>query len=163
MSWSKYVKQHLAGRNQTELAAVVGVSQAAISRWLKDSQGVDADKAVEFVRRVGDTPIAALVAAGFLTPDEAQVRPAAAPDFSQLSNDELLELVRSRMREEEVGNGAGGSAATTAGDEAPVINLNSGGRRGRSKNASLTDPTGRQDRAALGDEGDGEPTDEGDH
>lgn len=80
------------------LAADVGVSQAAVSRWIKGTQGVDAAVAVRFARAVEDAPLAALVAAGFLTPDEARVRPAASPDYSQLSNEALLEMVRGRMR-----------------------------------------------------------------
>jgi hypothetical protein len=86
--------------------------------------------AVRFARAVGDSPLLALTAAGFLTEAEAKVQPMAAPDFSQLSNDELLELVRSRMREEGGGAHAGSAApidppgsgphlaAVASGDEA---------------------------------------------
>lgn len=99
MSWQEYVKRHARGRSQVELAATVGVSQAAVSRWLKGTQGVNAAVAIDVARALGDSPMAALVAAGLITEAEAKVRPVAAPDYTQLSNDELLELVRSRMTE----------------------------------------------------------------
>lgn len=124
MSWQEYVKRHVAGRSQVSVAALTGVSQAAVSRWLKGTQGVDAAKAIEFARAVDDEPLNALVAAGFLTPAEAKARPAPAPDFSQLSNQELLDLIGSRMREEGDGDvstamsrAAGSAALSTAAGE----------------------------------------------
>ena len=122
MSWPEYVKGHLRGRTQVELAELVGVSQTAVSRWLRGKQGVDAEQAVGFARAVRDEPVAALVAAEFLTAKEAGMRPAVAPDYSQLSNDELLELVRARM---EKGGGERGdrSAATSPQGSGPGLRV----------------------------------------
>ena len=103
MSWQEYVRRHASGRSQAALAALVDVSQTAVSRWLKGAQGVDAGVAIRFARAVGDEPLTALIEAGYLTREEAGAAPAARPDFSQLSNDELLELVRGRMRDEKAG------------------------------------------------------------
>lgn len=127
MSWPEYVERHLTGRNQVELAALVGVSQTAVSRWLSGKQGVDGAQAVAFARAVGDTPLAALVAAGFLTAEEAKARPAPAPDYSRLKNDELLKLVRSRMREE--GEGHDRPAATSGPGSGPDLTLVEAARR----------------------------------
>ena len=104
MSWQQYVTRHKAGRSQVELADLVNVSQTAVSRWLKGTQGVDAAVAIRFARAVGDEPLTALVEAGYLTLEEAGATPAQRPDLSRLTNDELLELVRSRMREDGEGN-----------------------------------------------------------
>lgn len=98
----------MAGRTQVEVAEHVGVSQTAVSRWRRGQQGVDAGVAIRFARAVGDQPLAALIAAGFLTPSEAKQRPPASPDYSQLTNDELLRLVRGRMRDE--GSGSSGTS-----------------------------------------------------
>lgn len=122
MSWPEYVRGHLKGRTQVELAELVGVSQTAVSRWLSGKQGVDAEQAVGFARAIGDEPVAALVAAEYLTAKEAKVRPAAAPDYSQLKNDELLELVRARMIKE-VGEGRDRSAATSAQGSGPGLRV----------------------------------------
>ncbi len=100
MSWQQYVRQHAAGRSQSDLAAAVGVTPGTVSKWISGTQGIDAAKAISFARGVGDAPLAALIAGGFLTQAEAKSRPAAAPDYSQLSNDQLLDLIRDRMRED---------------------------------------------------------------
>lgn len=119
MSWQQYVTRHKAGRSQAELADLVEVSQTAVSRWLKGSQGVDAAVAIRFARAVGEEPLTALIEAGYLTPEEAGATPAGQPDYSQLSNDELLKLVRERMREDG-GSGGDTAAKTPAGlDPAP--------------------------------------------
>jgi transcriptional regulator with XRE-family HTH domain len=99
VNWPEYVGRHMDGRTQYEVAGLVGVSPPALSRWLRGQQGVDAAVAIRFAKAVGDSPLAALVAAGYLTPEEASEQPAAAPDYSQLTNDELLQLVRQRMGE----------------------------------------------------------------
>lgn len=99
MTWNQYVSRHLVGRTQTSLAADVGVSNTAISRWLKGSQGVDAGVAIRFARAVGDDPLTALIEAGYLTPDEAGAAPALPADTSGLSFDDLLDLVRERYEE----------------------------------------------------------------
>lgn len=101
VSWKAYVQRHLAGRTQAELASVAGVSQTAVSRWLKGTQGADARVAIDLARAVGDPPLQALVAAGFLTDAEAKVRPSAQPSFDSLNDDELLAEVRRRMSGEE--------------------------------------------------------------
>lgn len=120
VSWQEYVKRHARGRSQVALAADVGVSQAAVSRWIKGTQGVDAEVAVRFARAVGDEPLAALVAAGFLTEGEAKVRPAATPDYSKLTNEELLALVRERMRDEGGGEGDAGAPANQSPAPGPA-------------------------------------------
>lgn len=97
---------------------MVEISPSAVSRWLKGQQGVEAALAIRFAKAVGDNPLSALVAAGYLTAEEAKVRPVAAPDFSQLTNDELLELVRQRM-------GAGDGTSTST-----VTSMTGSGRSG---------------------------------
>ena len=135
MSWKQYVKRHLVGRTQTALAGDIGVSNTAISRWLKGTQGVDAGVAIRFARAVGDEPLTALIAAGYLTTKEARASVSQVPDYSQLTNDELLALVRARMSEGSGGdvqaapmNQAAGSAVTdddsaagAAGDVPPAL------------------------------------------
>ena len=115
MNWKQYVALHLNGNTQAAIADMAGVSQTAVSRWLKGTQGVDAAVAIRFAKAVGDDPLTALVAGGYLTPSEAKMRPASAPDYSQLTNDELLELVRKRMGEDDgtATNQAGGDPAPT--------------------------------------------------
>lgn len=117
MNWPKYLRRHMGSRNQTEVARLVDVTPPTVSRWLTGQQGVDAAVAIRFAKAVGDNPLSALVAAGYLTEVEAKARPAAAPDYSQLTNDELLQLVRERMSVERSGSSG---APIVRGPWAPV-------------------------------------------
>src|SRR5690606_3535974 len=119
VSWQDYVRSHLQGRTQAAIAAQVDVSAGAVSRWLNGTQGVDAGRAIRFARAMGDEPLTALIAAGYLTPQEAGQKPAAPPVLSALTDEQLLDEVRGRMRRGE-GSGAEqpapiarGSIATT--------------------------------------------------
>lgn len=117
MSWKQYVGRIAKGSSQVEIAAAAQVTGPTVSRWMSEKQGVDPIAAANFARAYKRPVLEAFVAAGFLTPAEAAVRPAGAPDFSQLTNDELLELVRTRMREE--GEGHDRPAATNGPGSGP--------------------------------------------
>lgn len=71
MDWSEYVTRGVAGRNQEDVAVLADVSQSAISRW---SRGIGERPKVEnvmsFARAIGDSPVAGLIAAGYLSHDE---------------------------------------------------------------------------------------------
>lgn len=106
------MRRHMKGRKQGPVAEAMGVSQPTLSRWLNGKQGIDPANAMNFARAVDLHPAEALVALGLMTEAEAKVGPVPALDASQLSNDELLELVRARMREEGGEGHAGGPAPT---------------------------------------------------
>lgn len=67
------MSSHLRGA-QRELADKTGVNAATISRWLSD-EGTQpsAEQVIRFARGVGDSPIQALVMAGYVTPNEARM------------------------------------------------------------------------------------------
>lgn len=102
------------GDDQTAIARKTGVDQSSVSRWKTSGRPGNVDNVAKLARGYGHPVLEAFVAAGFLTSAEAGERPSAAPDFSQLKNDELLELVRARMREE--GEGVGDAAANSGDD-----------------------------------------------
>lgn len=95
----EYVKRIAPGAKQADLAKAAGVTGPTVSRWMSGSQGVDPQAAAKLARAYDRPVLEAFVAAEFLTAAEAKVRPAPAPDFTQLTNDELLELVRARMEQ----------------------------------------------------------------
>lgn len=117
MSWQQYVSRQLAGRPQAWLAVEVGVNPGTVSRWTRGEQSAEAGMAIKVARAVGDEPLAALVAAGYLTPEEAGATVVAEPDYSKLSNKRLLQLVEGRMTRE----------AGAADDAAPMNDDDSGG------------------------------------
>lgn len=160
MSWAEYVKRHAGDDINRVVADKSGVTEPTVSRWKNGGQGINAAAAAAFARAYGRPVLEAFIAAGFLTADEAKVRPAAAPDYSQLSNDELLELVRSRMQE---GGGAHAdrAAPNTPPDSGPgsvVRNLPTAASK-TPTTPSVNKRRQRQDAAAEAsqDDGDFEP------
>lgn len=99
MSWKEYVDRLAATWTNTKIAQMAGVTLGNVTKWRNGTQSADASTAIKLARNAGDDPLGLLVTLGYLTPAEANSRPAPAPDYSQLSNDELLQLVKSRMRE----------------------------------------------------------------
>ena len=57
---------------QRELSERAGVNEGTISRWLSDAVP-DPRDVIKFARNLGQSPVEALVMAGYLTPDEANV------------------------------------------------------------------------------------------
>lgn len=110
MSWWSYVQKHAGDDTQAVIAQRSGVTAPTVSRWSTGKQGVDPKAAAAFARAYGRPVLEAFVAAEFLTAKEAKARPAQAPDLTQLTNQQLLDLVASRMRDE--GSGSGGTSIT---------------------------------------------------
>jgi transcriptional regulator with XRE-family HTH domain len=120
VSWWKYVEQHKGDADQAQIAIWAGVAASTVSRWKTGKMTPGPETAVAFARARGIPVLGALVAAGFLSAEEAGERPAGLPDYSQLTNDELLELVRARMSE---GGEHGGDTAATRADFGSVREL----------------------------------------
>ena len=100
VNWWLYVRRIAGTEVQVEISRRTGLLGPTLSRWKSGTQGVDPDSAATFARAYGRPVVEAFVAAGFLTEAEAKVRPAAAPNYSQLTNDQLLDLVRERMTQD---------------------------------------------------------------
>lgn len=104
MNWWSYVTRIAGTDNGKDIAKKVGVDQSTVSRWKTTGVPGKAENVAKLARAYNKPVLEAFVAAEFLSPAEAKVRPAPEPDFTQLTNDELLELVRARMREDVMGN-----------------------------------------------------------
>lgn len=100
MNWGQYVRSHAGGDLNRVVASRAGVSEANVSRWKAGAQLPRAEHVAAFARAYGRPVLEAFIAAGYLTAEEANARPAAAPDYTQLTNRELIELVYARMRED---------------------------------------------------------------
>lgn len=135
VSWWDYVSRVTGGEEGVRIAAKMGVDQSTVSRWKTTNAPGKAENVAKLARAYDRPVLEAFVAADFLTEAEAKVRPAAAPDLTQLRNDELLKLVRARMREE--GELGGDTAANTTPD-APRD-----GASGRTKKRTYPQPVKR--------------------
>ena len=95
-SWSAYVRRLSGTMNQTEVAEKVGMAQSNVGRWLRGERAVPrAESVIAFARAFNQPPVEALIAAGYLTPDEAAST--ARTPLSQYSRDELFDELRNRF------------------------------------------------------------------
>ena len=95
-NWAEYVDHAIAGVPQAHIAEKTGLAQSAISRWLRgDTDAPRAEYAVIFARALDRNPIEALIAAGYITAEEAGAKLDVKTPLSEYSNYELIrELAR---------------------------------------------------------------------
>lgn len=103
MSWWTYVERIKGSDTQDAVAAAIGVKGSTVSRWR--TGGADPKHVAAFARHYKRPVLEAFVEAGFLTEVEAKQRPAAAPSLDSLSDDELLDAIRERLRRAAVQGG----------------------------------------------------------
>ena len=99
-TWGRYVAA--ISSNQSEIADKVGTSAGTVSRWISGDVVPSAQNVIALARAYQLSPVAALVAAGYLEPDEitnsgVQPRALALHEFSD------LELARETVRRIESG------------------------------------------------------------
>ncbi len=97
-TWWAYVQRGMVAKNwnQAELADNAGVNRAAPSTW-KNGAGVDPAAARAVAHALGTSVAEAFVAAGFATAEELGVTEVA-PNPDLLTNDQLIDQVRRRLR-----------------------------------------------------------------
>src|ERR1700754_2675939 len=95
-TWSDFMRsiRRSATETQAEIAARAGgvVDQTTVSRWLKgEGSRPSIEKAVEFARAIGESPIRALLALRYLEPDDiaGEVRLVISP--AELTDQALIE------------------------------------------------------------------------
>ena len=89
--WAEYIERVTAGMTQMQIAEATGLAQSAISRWLRgDTEAPRAEFVVQFARKLDRNPIEALIAAGYVTADEAGARLDIKTPLREYSNYELV-------------------------------------------------------------------------
>lgn len=100
MTWRQYLETLTAGESASAVARRIGVDQSTVSRWRRGTTGgVTAERAAELARAYGRPVLEALVAAGFLSPDEAGTAPAPRPTLEPFSDHDLAAALEGRLRE----------------------------------------------------------------
>jgi transcriptional regulator with XRE-family HTH domain len=102
--WSDYVRRIVGDLNQLEIAAKTGLAQTNIGRWLRGiPQAPKVESVVQFARAFGQPPVEALVAAGYITAEEAgaKARRQRTP-LSEYSEEELVDDLRRRVLQRKV-------------------------------------------------------------
>jgi transcriptional regulator with XRE-family HTH domain/predicted GIY-YIG superfamily endonuclease len=85
--WWDYVKDVTRGAQQSEIAEKTGITATTISRWKTAAHGTRPENVTAFARAYDRPVLEALVAAGFLSADEAKVTEVSLPrDPSQMDS-----------------------------------------------------------------------------
>lgn len=95
--WGEYIKRVTPGKTQVEIAYLAGVDQTGVSRWLSGTSVPRAESVIRFARTLGRPPVEALIAAGYITPEEAGISPELQISIRELPTDELLAEIRRRV------------------------------------------------------------------
>ena len=102
--WAEYVQRLTPGKTQAEIAALAGIAQTGVSRWLSGQSAPRVDSVIRLARNLGRSPIEALVAAGYLTAEEAGIRPDLHISIREFATDELLAEIRRRVSDRQRGS-----------------------------------------------------------
>lgn len=98
MTWSDYLRSVAPAAQQREIAQASGVDQATVSRWQRADAPPRPDNVAAFARAYQRPVLEAFIAAGFLTPDEANERPRGRPRLDLVPDEELLAELGQRLR-----------------------------------------------------------------
>lgn len=94
-SWSEYVRRLAGNLTQTQVAERTDMAQSNVGRWMRGERGAPrAESVIAFARAFNQPPVEALVAAGYLTAEEAAAK--ARTPLSEYSKDELFDELRNR-------------------------------------------------------------------
>lgn len=98
--WWSYVERVGKGASQKVIAEESGVDAGALSRWKTgQTPRPSAELAIQFARAYGRPPTEALVAAGFITEEEAGQAIEVHSGLTEASSDDLIREVRNRMED----------------------------------------------------------------
>lgn len=97
VTWADYVKAVSGDDSGRTVAALIGQSESAISRWKNGTVVPEPRQAVAFARAYKRNPLEALVAAGYLSTEEAG-QPVDPPRTLHLRDFSDLELAQEMVR-----------------------------------------------------------------
>lgn len=97
--WSQYVRRITGKSTQMDIAAKTGIAQTNIGRWLRGAPGAPkVESVVALARAFNQPPVEALVAAGYLTAQEAGMKARnIRPSLRDFTEAELLDELRRRI------------------------------------------------------------------
>jgi transcriptional regulator with XRE-family HTH domain len=95
-SWTEYVQRITKGLPRKNMAEAAGIDPSGLSRWLNGKRP-SAEKVVAFARGLHQSPIEALIAAGYIEAGEASGVIEIARSRSELSDLELLTELGDRL------------------------------------------------------------------
>ena len=122
-SWPTYVRELTGDEPQDSVGRKVGLNGSTINRWRNGSRPGNPAEVAALAVAYGGNVLEAFVAAGYLSAEQAGVPPKARPDWSAVSNKELLEQVAARLGEGTEGGrrrGRGGASLSASAGKSSV-------------------------------------------
>ncbi len=101
-SWTEYVQRITAGVPRKEIARAAQINISGISRWMSGETRPSAEKVVAFARGLHQSPIEALIAAGYIEPHEVSGVIEVVRSLEEVTDEELLNQVAERMAAREL-------------------------------------------------------------
>lgn len=98
-AWTHYVQRVSEGVPRKDVARAAGIDPSGLSRWFGGKQQPRAEKVVAFARALHQSPIEALIAAGYLEPHEAAGVIEVMRSRQDISDEELLAELGDRLAE----------------------------------------------------------------
>ena len=98
--WAQYVRDVAGNLNQIEIAEKTGIAQSNVGRWLRGEPGAPkAESVVALARAFNQPPIEALLAAGYITDEEAgaKARPRKVRTLRDYTDRELVAELSRRV------------------------------------------------------------------
>lgn len=96
--WWDYFVATARTSDGATIAAAAGVTAPQVSRWKSGTNRPDADRVVRFARHYGKPPLEGLIAAGYISAEEANAVVTVREPINTLTDDELLAEIRRRMK-----------------------------------------------------------------
>lgn len=96
--WWEYVHEKSGRALQKDMAQTTGIEQSNFSRWKKGKSTPLADHVVTFARAYRQSPVEALIAAGYLKTDEVGATVRVESSVHDLPTSALLDELQSRYR-----------------------------------------------------------------
>ena len=96
-TWIEYLQQVTSGLTRQQISRITGINVSGVSRWLGGQNRPNADKVIALARGLGRPPIEALIAAGYLEPEDAEGVIEVKRSRRELSDAELLVELQDRL------------------------------------------------------------------
>lgn len=95
--WPEYLRRITGGATQGQIAERIGIGRLSVCNWLHGKTRPKAETVIVVARVYQRSPIEALLAAGYLRPDETDLPIRLQTSLSKVSGDDLAAEVSRRL------------------------------------------------------------------
>jgi transcriptional regulator with XRE-family HTH domain len=96
-TWTDYLRRVTGDLTRREIAQAADINVSAVSRWITGASRPSPEKVIEFARGLNQSPIEALIAAGYLKQDDLGGAVELVQSLAVQSDDALVDELRARL------------------------------------------------------------------